>query len=143
MSRKNILGLVIAVFFTLGCVLAALDGPWRDGFHVFLLWIACAFWRRGEGLEDSYNKQQCFIAGAVFGTLGFTALQPILEPLIDTEHGTLVFFYGTIMTLLFIRLTFYALRNGTYAMLMTLHPSQIGKFFLFQPPAQVREHTRG
>jgi hypothetical protein len=143
MSRKNILGLVVAVFFALGCLIAVLDGPWLDGFHLFLLWIACGFWRYGEGLTDAYNRQQAFISGGLFGAMGFAGLQPLLKPIIDSERGFVVMFYFGVISLLFIRLGLYAWKQGTYMLLLTMQPRQVGKFFLFQPPEQVREHTRG
>jgi hypothetical protein len=143
MNRKDILGLVVAVFFALGCLIVALDGPWLDGFHLFLLWIACGFWRYGEGLDDAYNKQQAFIAGGVFGAMGFLGLQPILKPVIDSDRGLLVMFYSGVISLVFLRLGFYAFKQGTYLLLLTMQPRQVGKFFLFQSPEQVREHTRG
>jgi hypothetical protein len=145
MRWKNIhiLGVLGALFFAFACLMVVVEGPWIDGFHVLLIWLACGFWRYGEGITDPYNKQQAFIAGGVFGAMGFLGLQPILKPIIDTERGFVVMFYFGVLTLLFLRLGFYAFKQGTYLLLLTMTPSQIGKFFLFQPPKQVREHTRG
>jgi hypothetical protein len=143
MRTKNMLGLLGALFFAFACLMVVVEGPWIDGFHVFLLWIACGFWRYGEGLTDPYNKQQAFISGGLFGAIGFAGLQPLLKPIIDTDRGLVVMFYSSAITLLFLRLGWYAWKQGSYMLLLTMQPRQIGKFFLFQPPEQVREHTRG
>jgi hypothetical protein len=143
MRWKNIRGVLGALFFAFACLMVVVEGPWIDGFQVLLIWIACAFWRYGEGIAEPYNKQQAFISGGLFGSMGVIGLQPILDPIIDTDRGIVVLMYILPIMLLFLRLSWYSWKHGTYLLLLTMTPRQIGKFFLFQPPEQVREHTRG
>ena len=143
MRTKNIRGLLGAIFFAFFFLMVVVEGPWIDGFHVILIWIACGFWRYGEGIADPYNRQQAFIAGGLFGSMGMIGLQPILDPIIDTDRGFVVLLYMMSIMMLFLRLAWYSWKHGTYVLLITMPPRQIGKFFLFQPPEQVREHTRG
>lgn len=143
MHLRNIAGVIGALLFVFAIVMAVAEGPWIDGFNVLLIWIACAFWRYGEGIADPYNKQQAFIAGGLFGSMVLIGLRPVLDPVIDTDRGFVLLLYMLAIMTLFLRLGSYAWKHGTYMLLMTMAPRQIGRFFLFQPPEQVREHTRG
>ena len=141
MRWKNILGVVGALFFAAQVAVEASDGHWRHSFAIACLWIACAYWRTGEGLDNSYNKQQNFVSGGIFGLLGLIAqrLDDLIPP--DGENTVLTLYLGAVGILL-VRLMLYGQKNPA---LIPTDPSAKGilKFILFQPPEQVREHTRG
>ena len=147
MRSKNILGVLLAGWFVLFILLGFVDRPIGPGLldagRVLGLWIACAFWRYGEGVTDLYTKQQAFINGGAIAGMVFMLLRPVIDVALDADQGMGLLLYVLAAMCVFMRVGFYAVKSGALATLVTLHPSQIGKFFLFQPPEQVRQHTRG
>jgi hypothetical protein len=142
MRTKNILGVIGALFFAAFSIYAISEGYWRQGFAIVSLWIACAYWRRGEGLDDSYNKQQAFIAGGFFGLMGLNSVRlDDLNGLGDMPMMVLMLYLGA-ASLLLLRLLDYLRKHPATTPLDT-NPRRLLRFFLFQPPEQVREHTRG
>ena len=142
MRTKNLIGLLGALFLAATTIYVFSAGFWRHGFAVASLWIAGAYWRRGEGLDDAYNKQQAFIAGGFFGLMGLNSVRlDDLEGLGDVPSLVLTLYLGA-AALLLVRLLEYVRKHSTTTPLDT-NPRRLIKFFLFQPPEQVREHTRG
>ena len=139
MSRKNIPGIIVALVFMLSFVLELTNAPltqaFRSSFSILLLWVACAYWRYGEGIEDSYNKQQAFIASALHGCMGFSLLRPILDPIIDQQNSLAPTLYQLAILIVFIKIV------DKHGMLIFLVP-QFWRFILFQTPIQMRKHTR-
>jgi hypothetical protein len=142
MHTRNILGIVGALFFASFSIYAISDGYWWQGFAIVSLWIAGAYWRRGEGLDDSYNKQQAFISGGFFGLIGLNSVR--LDDLsgLDDITSTVLMLYLGAASLLLVRLLDYLRKHPTITPIDT-NPRRLIRFFLFQPPEQVREHTRG
>jgi hypothetical protein len=147
MSKKNILGVLLAAWFALSTIVAFVGKPIGPGLldaaRVMGIWIACGFWRYGEGVDDLYTKQQAFINGGAIAGIVFLMLRPVIDVALNADQGLSLVLYVTAAMCVFVRVGFYAMKSGAFATLLTLHPGQVGKFFLFQPPEQVRGHTRG
>src|SRR5688572_7461008 len=113
MHTKNILGVVGALLFASFSIYAVSEGFWWQGFAIASLWIACAYWRRGEGLDDSYNKQQAFISGGFFGLMGLNSVRlDDLNGLDDMTSMVLTLYLGA-ATFLLVRLLDYVRKHST------------------------------
>ncbi len=137
MTRKNIIGAIIALLFPLLLVSELAKGlsleTGMSSYSLISLWLACAYWRYGEGIDDSYKRECAEQAAFMFGLFGFTFLRPILDKLLDSQDSLVLLAY----------------QFALLALLLRVAPRTLGalsfpwswRFFLFQTPAQMAKHT--
>ena len=144
MSRKNILGIIVALGFMLSFVLELTNAPltqaFRSSFSILLLWVACAYWRYGEGIAETYNKQQAFITGGLFGGMVFVNEKRFFDIALDATDSLAPTMFVTILMILVIRIMYLCFRQGMGS--FAVPPSPYWRFILFQTPIQMRKHTR-
>lgn len=144
MSRKNVLGVVVALIFMLTFVLELTNAPLSQSFlsssSILLLWIACAYWRYGEGIEEPYNKQQAFITGGLFSGIAFINNKRFFDVALDATDSLAPTMFVTILMLVIVRIMYFCFkqRMGSFA----IPPSPYWRFILFQNPIQMRKHTQ-
>lgn len=138
MTRSNAIGAIIALMFPLMIVAEISSGPLGQTFlnslSLLFLWVACAYWRYGEGIDDRYKRECSQQAAVMVGLMGFALLQPILDTILDAEGGLVLIAYQFAVMALLFRLVPRALS--------TFSAPWSWRFFLFQTPVQVRNHTR-
>ena len=139
MSRKNILGIIVALVFMLSFVLELTNAPltqaFRSSFSILSLWVACAYWRYGEGIAETYNKQQALITGGFFGGMAFTVEKRFFDIALDATDSLAPTLYQLAILIVFIKIV------DKHGMLIFLVP-QFWRFILFQTPIQMRKHTQ-
>ena len=144
MSRKNILGIIVALVFMLSFVLELTNAPlaqsFRSSFSILSLWVACAYWRYGEGIAETYNKQQALITGGFFGGMAFTVEKRFFDIALDATDSLAPTMFVTILMILVIRIMYLCFRQGMGSFAVPHSP--YWRFILFQTPIQMRKHTR-
>jgi hypothetical protein len=133
MTRKNIVGAIIVLMFPLLIVAELISGSIMSSLSLLLLWVACAYWRYGEGIDDSYKRECAEQAALVSGLAGFNCLLPILDTLIDALGSVVLLAYVIADLALLLRL---APRT-----MSALQAPLSWRFFLLQTPEPIRKHT--
>ncbi|MBA3469808.1 MAG: hypothetical protein H0T53_09200 [Herpetosiphonaceae bacterium] len=142
MTWKNIIGGIVALVFALGFALEITSGSlaqtFMPSFLILGLWVACAYWRYGEGIDEPYNKQQAFMSGGVYAAIVFMTQKPFFDAAIDLSDHMAPILFLAILSFLATRMLFAALKAGMVSLIL---PLPYWRFFLFQTPIQMRKHT--